>query len=577
MRSDEQLVADYRASRSEKAFAEIVARHAGMVLRTSMRLLHSVPEAEDVTQAVFLVLAQRPAAVDRNLAGWLHEVARRTACKAIRARSRRVRHEAAAGQRAVELRGSTAMSEPSLELREELDAALDRLPTRLREAVVLRYLEGREQEEAARLAGCPRATLVARATEGLDRLRAVLGRRGVVVSAGVLTGFLAAETASSAVPVATLTTLSASTAAAAAAKVGASVLLAKSAVQGMAWAKAQFYAVVITVAAVGVAAPVAAYKIATRPPAWTALTVERASLTGHTDLVRSVAFAPDGKTFATGSYDGTAKLWDAATGAELARLPGTGHVHRVEFAPDSRMLATADDSGAIKCWDVPSGARRSPFPAPLAGKSFVTFSLNGRLVASGINNDVKLFDAATGKELATLQGHTNQVNPNSEFSPDNRLLATGSYDHTVRVWDVARRQVRFVLRGHTECVPGVAFSPDGRTLASASWDHTVRLWDLAAGEEKAILRGHADKVDSVAFAPDGKFLASGSWDKTIRLWDAKTGETLATLTGHTAGVCRIAFSPDGRTLASGASDKTLKLWGAGPPLPASRPVLANRE
>lgn len=570
MRSDEQLVADYRASRSEKAFAEIVARHAGMVLRTSARLLQNLQEAEDVAQAVFLVLSQRPEAVDRNLAGWLHEVARRTACKAIRARARRVQYEAVAGKFASEQRSFGTMTANSVELREELDAALGRLPNRLREAVVLRYLEGREQEEAARLAGCPRSTLVARATEGLERLRGVLNRRGVVVSAGMLGGVLTAEAASAAVPVTTLATLAASAAAGTAAKVGASALLAKSAVQGMAWAKAKLLATVVTVAAIGTAAPVVAYKLAARkadPIPWTAFTVERATLTGHIDVVRSVAFSRDGKILASGSYDGTAKLWDTATGRELANLRGGGPVHRVAFAPDGRMLAASDGSGAIRCWDVPTGGPRTPFRAPLAGKSFVTFSGDGRLLASGFNNDVKLYETATGNELATLRGHTDQVNPNSEFSPDGSLLATGSYDHTIRLWDVTRRQVRFVLQGHSDCVPGVAFSPDGKTLASASWDQTVRLWDVASGRELAVLRGHTGKVDSVAFAPGGQFLASGGWDRTVRFWDAKTGSRLTTLLGHGDIVCRIAFSPDGTTLATGSNDKTLKLWGPGPNLP----------
>jgi len=566
MTSDQQLVADYRASRSQQAFAEIVSRHAGMVLRTSLRLLHCGQEAQDVTQAVFLVLAQRPEAVDRNLAGWLHEVARRTACKAIRARGRRARHETAAGKQAAEQRGGRQMNEHPLELREEIDTALDSLPGRLREAVVLRYLEGREQEEAARLAGCPRATLVARATEGLERLRSMLGRRGVLVSAGVLAAFLAAETAAAAVPATTLAALSALTAAGAGAKAGATALLAKSAVHGMAWAKVQLYAAALTITLAVSAAPVVAYKLGSHkpePPAWSALTVARLTRTAHGDCVRSVAFAPDGKTFATGSYDGTAKLWDAGTGMELARLTGTGRVHRVTFTPDSRVLATADDSGTVKCWDVPAGTSRTLFAAPVAGRSFVVIARDGSLIASGVNNDVKLYEAATGKELATLGGHTDRVNPNSEFSPDGSLLATCSYDHTIRLWDAARRQVRLVLRGHSDCVPGVAFSPDGKLLASASWDHTVRLWDVASGREHAVLSGHTDKVDSVAFAPDGKLLASGSWDRTIKLWRLPDGRPLATLTGHNDGVCRIAFSPDGKTLVSGSQDRTLKLWGTG--------------
>ena len=106
----------------------------------------------------------------------------------------------------------------------------------------------------------------------------------------------------------------------------------------------------------------------------------------------------------------------------------------------------------------------------------------------------------------------------------------------------------------------VAFSPDGKTLASGGWDKTVRLWDVATGTEKKILRGHLDSIHSVAFSPDGKTLASGGWDKTVRLWDVATGTEKKILRGHLDSIYSVAFSPDGKTLASGSSDGTVGLW-----------------
>jgi WD40 repeat protein len=179
----------------------------------------------------------------------------------------------------------------------------------------------------------------------------------------------------------------------------------------------------------------------------------------------------------------------------------------------------------------------------------VAFSPDGRLLASGSGDwTIKLWDVATGSEVRTLRGHTGGVN-SVAFSPDGRLLASSSGE--IKLWDVASgREVR-TLSGHTNGVTSVAFSPDGRLLASSSDDKTIKLWDVATGSEVRTLTGHTDHVWSVAFSPDGRLLASGSLDHTIKLWDVASGREVRTL-GHKMGVWSMAFSPDGRLLASGS-------------------------
>jgi len=225
--------------------------------------------------------------------------------------------------------------------------------------------------------------------------------------------------------------------------------------------------------------------------------------------------------------------------------------------------APANNDNTVKLWDAQTEQELATLKGHDATVYSVAFSPNGRMLASGSMDDtVKLWDARTKRELATLKGHGHWVR-SVAFSPDGKTLASGSYDNTVKLWDARSRQELAELKGHTDSVNSVAFSPDGKTLASGSWDNTVKLWDARFRQELATLNGHAYVVSSVAFSPDGKTLASGSWDNTVKLWDARSRQELATLNGHAYVVSSVAFSPDGKTFASGGGDKTVKLWVGG--------------
>jgi Tol biopolymer transport system component len=281
---------------------------------------------------------------------------------------------------------------------------------------------------------------------------------------------------------------------------------------------------------------------------------------GKGDDVLSVAFSPDGRLLAMASSLGV-YLYDAETLAEVRFLPTDAPVRSAAFSPDGRTLASGSLDNTIRLWDAASGALLRTLEEHTWPVLSVAFSPDGRALASGsVDNTIRLWDAASGALLRTLEGHTYTVH-SVAFSPDGRLLASGSVDNTIRLWDAASGALLRTLEGHTDDVLSVAFSPDGRLLASGSADNTIRLWDAVSGALRRTLEGHTWSVDSVAFSPDGRLLASASDDRTIRLWDAASGALLRTLKGHTRSVNSVAFSPDGRALASGSWDGTVRLWG----------------
>ena len=282
---------------------------------------------------------------------------------------------------------------------------------------------------------------------------------------------------------------------------------------------------------------------------------------GHRSVVKSVSFAPDGNTLASGSGDRTIKLWDVHSGEALRTLEGHKFsVFSVSFAPDGNTLASGNGDRTIKLWDARSGELLHTLEERTGDVYSVAFAPDGNTLASGsYDNTVRLWDARSGELLRTLEGHTIHVS-SVAFAPNGNVLASGSYDNTIKLWDARSGAQLRTLEGHTESVYSVAFAPDGNMLASGSWDNTVKLWDARSGEVFQTLEGHTSAIASAVFTADGNTLASGSWDKTIKLWDARSGELLRTLEGHTSLVTSVAFAPDGQALASGSNDKTVKLW-----------------
>ncbi|MHC5760025.1 protein kinase domain-containing protein [Nostoc sp.] len=169
------------------------------------------------------------------------------------------------------------------------------------------------------------------------------------------------------------------------------------------------------------------------------------------------------------------------------------------------------------------------------------------------------------RQSLPLTGHSGEVN-SLAFRPilrnfsQARILASGSDDKTIKIWNLNARLQTATLQGHSDWVYAIAISPDGQTLVSGSKDKTIKVWNLNTGKEIRTLLGHSSYVNSVAISPDGQTLVSGSYDKTIKIWNLNTGKEIRTLLGHEGEILSVAISPDGQTLVSGSTDNTIKIW-----------------
>ncbi len=328
------------------------------------------------------------------------------------------------------------------------------------------------------------------------------------------------------------------------------------------------------------------------------------TLSGHTSTLMDIAYSPDGLRVATTSRDGTARVWDAATGEELLTL-GEAHteqathgdhgeaepaeegeatqLYSLAYSPDGTRLAVGGRDGVVNLWDAATGVLLFTLieigetqTNTLTGITAVDFSPDGnRLAAASADGTVRVWNLATQQVSMTLinplGGFEDYVTLSNDvaFSPDGARLATVGPDNTAILWDAETGEELLRLTGHAGAVIELAFSPDGRLLATASLDRTVKAWDLAgllAGTSQQALFTLAIQtfLRDVTFSPDGRFLATAGEEGAVRIWDAAVGLALFTLPGHKGTVEAVAFSPDGTRIATASGDATARLWEAAP-------------
>ncbi len=290
------------------------------------------------------------------------------------------------------------------------------------------------------------------------------------------------------------------------------------------------------------------------------------------DKVYSVAFSPDGKYVVSGSTDNTARVWEASTGKEIARMTHDGWIYDVAFSPDGKYVVSGSFDYAARVWEANSGKE----VARIIHDDYVfsvAFSPDGKYVVSGSADfTARVWEAATGQEIARMT-HDSSIDTVA-FSPDGKFVVSGSRDGTTRVWNssIGQEAARVALNDY---ISSAVLSSDGQYVISGGCNKidksictqgTAHVWEALTGKETTVASLAPDSyVNTIAFSPDGKYMALGGCDAspctqgTVRVWEVSTGKDIALMT-HDDFVTSVAFSPDGRYVVSGSADFTARVW-----------------
>lgn len=233
-------------------------------------------------------------------------------------------------------------------------------------------------------------------------------------------------------------------------------------------------------------------------------------------------------------------------------------VDTVIFSPDGEIIASSGDYDGIYFWNTESGKLFNKLTDDKGIYRDMSFSPDGKTLASCGFEFVTLWNAETGKAIRKIQAQTKEYAASVAFSPDGKILAVSGWNKTINLWNAETGEDIKTFSGAEYAAIRIAFSPDGKEIFLASQHKPIAILNIGSGEVKT--QSKTDKSFSVAVSPDGKMFASGVSGGDVKIWNAENGQELKTFSGHKDEIASVKFSPDGKTLASGAKDNTVRLW-----------------
>ncbi len=291
-----------------------------------------------------------------------------------------------------------------------------------------------------------------------------------------------------------------------------------------------------------------------------ALVTPIAEVEAHRGSISGAVYSDDGRRIVTTGADGTMKVWDAEH-RSLVRTIELDDGPATSLALSGGRALTGHTNGKVVLWDIDRAEKIATVQRNEANIWAVAFTGDPNRFATASHDwKVTLWDARQASApLQVLDGHENSVQ-SLAYSPQRLLLASGSADRTVRVWDLDTLTLKRSYSGPRDFVTSVAFSQSGKLLAAGSLDGRIQIWSVLSQRRLRALSGHRGRVADIAFSPSGDQLASAGEDGTVRLWDLQRGRIVRALTGHLGGATAVAFAPDGQHLASAGVDGRLRLW-----------------